>query len=164
MFETNDPSKAVEQAQLDKAMRDYLARGGEVLKLPVGAMAETTARQRINPTVIRREKKPERPRLPRIARMSQPAPRRPRLRKPEERKIRERNGPVVGRPGTRTGEILEILKDGTPRTAREIAESKGWNAFVVQTQLNQLFHRKVLKRGELKRIPGKRPAQSWVAA
>jgi hypothetical protein len=158
-----DPVKTSEREELDQAMQDYLARGNEIQRLGRGetGMDSLSVRRRINPTVVRAPKKPERERLPRIARMSTPA--KPRVRKPKPPKERTRNGPAVGREGTQTGEILKLLRTG-PKTAREIAAAHNWKPAFVQANLMALRERKAVKATGLRRVPGMRPAQGWVLA
>jgi hypothetical protein len=142
--------------RMDQQMADFLARGGTIEKLPIGALAETTPRQRINPPCPPAE---ERKAAAKAARATPtPAePRAPRIRKPKEPKPRVKNGPDFAQPGTQKAEILNLLQAG-PLTSEQIAERLGLRRDIVRANLH------VLKERKRVRTTGRRRAYLWVVA
>jgi predicted Rossmann fold nucleotide-binding protein DprA/Smf involved in DNA uptake len=145
-----------EHDRMDQQMADFLARGGTIERLPIGAMAETTPRKRINPSCPPIE---ERKAAKRAARATPtPAePRAPRVRKPKEPKPRVKNGPAVAQPGTQKGAILQLLKNG-PLTSQTIADRLGMKPEIVRANLHAL---KVRNRV---RASGPRREYLWAVA
>jgi predicted Rossmann fold nucleotide-binding protein DprA/Smf involved in DNA uptake len=119
--------------RMDREMADFLARGGTIERLPIGALAETTPRQRINPACPPAE---ERKAAKRAAR-AMPTPAEPRVRPPREPKPRVKNGPDIGRPGTQKGAILQLLQRG-PLTSEAIANRLGMRPEIVRANLHAL--------------------------
>jgi hypothetical protein len=139
-----DPHEA-ERADLDAAMRDYLARGGQVQRLAPGLCNwdALSNKAKINPTVVKRVRQPAQKRDPGHKVLAD-APRvraepKPRVRKPKPRKERTRNGPPAHRPGTLQHEAWLALT--TPMTARQLCDLKGWGMNTTMQRLTRLRER-----------------------
>jgi len=186
MILTTDPSLSLQSQRIDSDLQAFLARGGQIEAVPVGAMAETgwTGRQLINPQVhtkamrevelAEREARKlakrsvpapagsERP-LPRVKAAKPPmAPKPPRVRKP--RPVYAKTGRPIGRPrngeGTKARAILDALATG-PKTAREIAEPLGWCPKLTGVTIQKMCERRSVKRVAKISGPGMSHCTVW---
>jgi hypothetical protein len=118
-------------AAIARQVDAFLARGGQIERLPIGAMRDTTARERINPST---PPKPEREARKRAAAVL-PRP-------PEHRPRRDRTPkpPKLARPGSQKARILTELAQG-PVSAKFVAGAIGTSRNVVLMQLYDLRER-----------------------
>ena len=159
-LDTQVRAKQPEHDEQARLLADFMARGGQIERLPRGAMAESgwTARQLINPQVHTKAMRLEeieatREGLKRDS-MSRPLPKAVKEASPP--RLRGK-GPGAAQPGTMQHETLEVLQAG-PMTCRQIAEAKGWKPILTAQRLDKL------KRDGLVRSYGKRPRMMWELA
>ena len=171
MILTNDPSLSLQSQRIAEDFEAFIARGGQVETVPVGAMAETgwTAKQRCNPqihTKSMREAEMAEREAKKLARRSVPAPagserplprakaaKPPKTPKPPKpprvRPVYVKTGRPIGRPrngeGTKARAILDALATG-PKTAREIAEPLGWCPKLTGVTIQKMCERRSVKR------------------
>lgn len=147
---TNDPSLSIASQRIESDLEAFLAAGGQIEPIPVGAMAETgwTARQRCNPqihTKSMREVELAEREARKLARQSVPAPKGSERNPPRTvvKVPRVNNGPRIAQPGTQKARILELLTAG-PMRARQIAETIGVSPKAMQVQLHGLRKAKLV--------------------
>jgi hypothetical protein len=125
--------------RLDREYQAWLAAGNRPEVLPIGALAATTPRQRINPSCPPAAERRAAAKAAR-ARPTPAEPRAPRIRPPKEPKPRLKSGPEIAQPGTQKGAILQLLKSG-PLTSAEIASRLGMTPAIARANLQALKER-----------------------
>lgn len=138
MIPTTDPTLGIISQRIDSDLQAFLAAGGQIDTIPVGAMAETgwTAKQRCNPQVTtsarklaekaefaRREEERQRKAAEKPAK-APPPPKPPRPK-------------IIAQAGTFTEAVLQAVRDGFD-TAPAIAEHTGQIRAAVSVRLGRL--------------------------
>lgn len=185
-----NPDLSIASQRIAEDFEAFIARGGQVETLPVGAMAETgwTGRRLLNPQVhtkAMREAEFAEREARKLAKRSVPAPagserplrrvkaakppkppkppRPPRVRRPTYVKT----GRPMGRPrngeGTKARAIIELLANG-PKTNREIAEANGWDVKLTGVTVQKMAERGSVKRAGRISGPGVSHCVVWEAA
>ena len=160
-----NPELHLESQRIDSDLQAYLARGGQIERVPVGAMAEMgwTAKQRANPQVstkaIREAEIAERE-ARKLAKASIPAPRSSERALPRAKAAKA--GPKVCPEGSKTAAILAMLHDG-PLTCHEIGIIKGWPLRTVMQAIRGLREQRLVVSAGKVRRPGQLPAIGWKA-
>jgi hypothetical protein len=135
-----------DRAELDAAMRDYLARGKKIEVLPTGAMKHNAGNPinfgQIGTAHTRMEAERK------AAKASEAAP--PVVPTPK------RMGKVGALPGTKTRELLDLLKNGA-LTAHEIATIKGWTVSCTRARIDSLVGQRRIECSGVLRRAGQRP-------
>ena len=192
MILTNDPSLSLQSQRIDSDLQAFLARGGQIEAVPVGAMAEAgwTGRQLLNPQVHTKAMREveiaerqaltlakrsipapagsERP-LTRVKAAKPPkAPKPPRPPKPPRvRAAYVKSGRPIGRPrngeGTKARIILDLLATGD-KTNRQIAEAAGWDAKLTGVTIQKMAERRSVKRAGRISGPGVSHCVVWSLA
>lgn len=155
MIPTTDPSKRTQSERIAADVAAFQAGGGQIKRLGPGEFGfdALTNKQRINPTVVDKERrakalqegkrspapKPPRPRRP--VKVAAPRPPRPpkaaaagaRVRTAEMR--RAAKGKPMGKPPHKANEIIALLQAKGPLRCRAIAEILGDNINTVGQRL-----------------------------
>lgn len=161
MILTNDPSLSLVSQRIESDLKAFLAAGGQIEPIPVGAMAETgwSGRQLINPQVhtkAMRETELAEREARKLARQSVPAPAGTERNPPRTvvKVPRVNNGPRIAQPGTQKARILELLAAGECRAVK-LAEAMGISVNAT------CVHLAALRKAKLVTSTGRRGNLRW---
>lgn len=144
----------------DRQMAEFLARGGRIEQIPRGAMAEAgwTPGQRLQAGLTIQTKANAERRKAEEAERKAAKKAKPVISAPPSKP--RGTGRRLGGPGTKTGEVLAMLKDGA-LTVLEIMAIKGWDRTTTYSRLVSLERAGAVRRVESLRRPGQRPALGY---